>query len=94
MDSKNYYSVCQNSKLISGLMFPIPFVLEIPKTLDITSGFVNLHDDRDDTYLATVKLNDVWSPDKKYHINNIIFDMKSRCMAEMSNTQKSRGYTP
>jgi ATP sulfurylase len=58
MDKKTYQSVCENNSLPNGILFPIPFVLEVPKNLekDIKkcNNIVTLTDDRDGTKLATV----------------------------------------
>lgn len=72
MDKKTYLSVCENNSLPNGILFPIPFVLEVPKNLekDIKkcNNIVTLTDDRDGTKLATVQITDLWDPDFKAEI--------------------------
>lgn len=66
MDRAVYQSVCEKAELPNGLMFPIPFVLEIPRSLEKEvhlNRFVNLTDDRDGSKLATVEITDLWEPD-------------------------------
>lgn len=66
MDRATYLSVCEKSQLPNGLLFPIPFVLEVPKSFQDQihrSSIVTLTDDRNGTNLATVEITDLWDPD-------------------------------
>lgn len=63
MDKKAYESVCRDSRLPNGLLFPIPFVLEVPRST--TSEYLNLEDAKDGSLLATVRITDLWEPNKK-----------------------------
>lgn len=72
MDKKTYESVCSNCELPNGILFPIPFVLEIPKKFVSSiqaNNLVNLTDDRDGSALATVEITELWEPDFKSELN-------------------------
>jgi len=67
MNKSTYNSVCVDCTLPNGILFPIPFVLEIPKELRFKE-MLNLEDENTGELLATVRVTDLWEADKSAEI--------------------------
>ncbi|KAM3130008.1 Sulfate adenylyltransferase [Paramecium bursaria] len=65
MDRQTYESVCINSRLPNGTLFPIPFILEIPKNTKV-GEFVNLT--RKGQVIAEVQITDRWDPNRRIEV--------------------------
>ena len=68
MNKADYEGVCQNMRLTSGVLWPMPITLDVKeefaKTLKPGSSKVALRD-AEGVMLAVLHVEDVWQPDRK-----------------------------
>ena len=68
MNRDEYDGVCHEMRLSSGLIWPIPIMLDVPeefaKSLKAGSSKVALRDS-EGVMLAVLHVEDVWQPDRK-----------------------------
>ena len=74
MNRPDYEGVCQNMKLKSGVLWPMPVTLDVPETFakDLKPGSSKVAlRDPEGVMLAVLHVEDVWQPDRKAEADSV-----------------------